>query len=478
MKKSIRSLSLIGLSLGVVFVAPSIAADQKSDTKKTVAIGKNTERLFDFNFPNMEFKTVFRALSDASGVDIITSPKIDGKVVFRATQKTWQEALQILCDVYGFTWLVEDKYIYILTKEEYRARQINDADKELQYERIAPKVRTTYQLKHAKVEDLTAVITQLLTEGGGTVTPVPRNNALVVNASENKQAIVEKTLRTLDVEVKQVTITAQLVVVNSDWTKELGVDWSVNAGQGLAPTWTPKGATATDALGNTANRGVISNVPNGPGVAGQGLNMNFGLLQGALGMNIGQFLQEKNLEILANPQISTLDHMPARIFMGGERTIRVVDDNGRSANKQVQAGISLDVTPHVSGGAFGDRIMLELNPKNDEFEENQGNIQRQEAKTTVVVNDGETLVIGGLTSNKEDITETGIPFLKDIPLVGYLFKKEKKIQVKRNLVIFVTPHIVKSVNDGELFKQVNNSAKPSVITTDAKAELAPVEEKK
>ncbi len=155
-------------------------------------------------------------------------------------------------------------------------------------------------------------------------------------------------------------------------------------------------------------------------------------------------MSDARSEILASPQISTLDHTEAQIFMGDQISIRVIDNNGQSSTQMVESGIKLTVTPHVAGS---NRILLELHPENNSYsydDKGQPVISKQEAITKVVVSDGETVVIGGLTKNDEIEAETGIPFLKDIPVLGYLFKHTRKEINKKDLVIFVTPRIMRN----------------------------------
>ena len=137
--------------------------------------------------------------------------------------------------------------------------------------------------------------------------------------------------------------------------------------------------------------------------------------------------------------------------MGDKVSIRVIDDNGESSTQLVETGIKLTVTPHVSGD---NRILLDLYPQNNSYsydDHGQIIISTQEAKTKVVVADGETVVIGGLTRNENTESETGVPFLKDIPLLGNLFKYTRKQVGKRDLIIFVTPRIIRNyVGDVEL----------------------------
>lgn len=148
---------------------------------------------------------------------------------------------------------------------------------------------------------------------------------------------------------------------------------------------------------------------------------------------------DASTEVLASPQVSTLDNTEAVVFMGDKISIRVIDDSGESSTQLVETGIKLTVTPHVSGD---NRILLDLHPENNSYDyDTKGEvvISTQEAKTKVVVADGETVVIGGLTRNENVESESGIPFLKDIPILGNLFKYTKKISDKEKILLFLLP---------------------------------------
>ena len=157
--------------------------------------------------------------------------------------------------------------------------------------------------------------------------------------------------------------------------------------------------------------------------------------------------------------------------MGDQVSIRVIDDSGESSTKMVETGIKLTVTPHVTGD---NRILLDLYPQNNSYgydEKGEIVISTQEAKTKVVVADGETVVIGGLTRNENTESESGIPFLKDIPLLGNLFKYTRKSITKKDLVIFVTPRIIRNY-----IGNIPISEKSEEISGNTAPELKPVED--
>jgi type IV pilus secretin PilQ/predicted competence protein len=275
---------------------------------------------------------------------------------------------------------------------------------------------------------------------------VERTNSIIVYDTDGRIEQVENALNELDVETLQIMITAKLVVVNSELARELGVDWTATMGStSLTPgaAGTPNGSGA----GDTRTSAAIRSFPNNgvsPAVSGASTAITTSVLDNHLQLAISNLMGDASTEVLASPQVSTLDNTEAQVFMGDKVSIRVIDDSGESSTQLVETGIKLTVTPHVSGD---NRILLDLHPENNSYDyDSKGEIviSTQEAKTKVVVADGETVVIGGLTRNETQESESGIPFLKDIPLFGNLFKYSRKSVVKKDLVIFVTPRIIRN----------------------------------
>ena len=402
------------------------------------------KKLYDFTFVDMEFETAFRSLSVAAGVDILLAPEVKGKLNLKITKKTWQEALDIVCELQDLTWLIQDKYITIQRTATYQAKQKKIAEQVEQEEQSAPLVRKNFAVRHAKAEELRSVL-ESMKSPRGKITVVERSNSIIVYDADSRITQMSNALEELDVETLQIMITAKLVVVNSNLARELGVDWTSAMGStALTPgvAGMPSGSNA----GGTRTSGAIQSFPNNgvSGLAGAATSITASLLDNNMQIAINSIMGDASTEVLASPQVSTLDNMEAIVFMGDKISIRVIDDKGESSTQLVETGIKLTVTPHVSGD---NRILLDLHPENNSYDyDTKGEvvISTQEAKTKVVVADGETVVIGGLTRNENVESESGIPFLKDIPVLGHLFKHTKKTVTKKDLIIFVTPRIIRN----------------------------------
>jgi len=391
---------------------------------------KNSSKRYDMSFVDADFQSVFHSISELAGVDILLAPDVVGRLSMTVTKKTWSEMMDIICNMHNLIWLVEGNYINVQRTDSYQNKIIRESEKREQSDMVAPLVRRSFQIRHASAGEMSRVL-ETIKSARGRISVVDRNNAIIVYDTERRLGQMQSTLNELDVETLQIVITAKLVVVDSRLANELGVDWSGGGGSPI-----------TVGGNNSRVQAGFSNLPGliGDNAATQLTVKAFDQKMEAKIMNI---LSDSRSEILASPQISALDHTGAQIFMGDQISIPQVDVNGNTAYQMVESGIKLTVTPHVAGD---NRILLELHTENNSYGFDQGQvvINKQEAQTKVVVSDGETVVIGGLTKNDEIEAETGIPILKDIPVLGYLFKHTRKEVNKRDLIIFVTPRIMRN----------------------------------
>lgn len=467
MKKLIKILS-------VLLLVASFATAWAAPAEGSVTPNK---KLYDFNFVGMDYEAVFHSVSVIAGVDILLAPDVKGKISLHVTKKTWQETLDIICNMNDLTWVIQDKYIAIQRSSTYHAKQKKIADEEKMAEESSPLIRKNFPVHHAKADELVKVL-ENMKSSRGKISVVERTNSIIVYDTDARIEQMSKALQELDVETLQIMITAKLVVVNSELARELGVDWTAAVGSATLTPGTADasvGTLAKTTAGSGRISGTIQSFPNGasPAVGNASTAITASLLDNNLQIAISNLMGDASTEVLASPQVSTLDNTEAQVFMGDKVSIRVIDNSGESSTQMVETGIKLVVTPHVTGD---NRILLDLYPQNNSYgydEKGEVVISTQEAKTKVVVADGETVVIGGLTRNENTESESGIPFLKDIPLLGNLFKYTRKSVVKKDLVIFVTPRIIRNyIGDVELSEK---SEEIAPITSAAETSSAPVQ---
>jgi type II secretory pathway component HofQ len=448
-KRTMTFSCFVGLFLMAAPQVIAVAQGQQADTalqwesapppKTTLAEAVRKSAAHDrpiehFSQVNADVRGVFQQLAKFSGTDIVLGDKVTGTVTLNVTNKTWREVMAIVCKIANLTAIKEPAYIYIVPSEEFRRQQLTDASMDRQEEALLDLKREVIKCNNAKAAEMQASVQSLLSTRGK-ITVVERNNALIIYDTPDNIAQIRKTIQDLDVETDQVFISCKIIEVSSGVINDLGIGWGY-----------------FDRMGGTD---VSATHMPGFSVVGELERLTYGVLsQDKLAASLSFLFQNHKAEIVAQPQITTLDNKEATIFLGSQIPIQtMLTAGGATSGTQfvgvaptitmVDAGTNLIVTPHVTSEK---RIMLALSSTKSSYSlTGTGTnpiINKQSAQTNVVVSDGETVVIAGLTSNDNQKTEEGIPVLKDIPFIGNLFKHTKKTVNKDDLMIFVTPHII------------------------------------
>jgi type IV pilus assembly protein PilQ len=402
------------------------------------------DRIVDyFDVHAAELRSVLRQLSAYSGRDIISSDGIKATVTISVTHKSWREILSIVCMVHNLVFVEEASFIYVMTKEQAAtygpgfkgglegAGNLSNA-MAMGMDLSGPLIREVIPMRFTTAEETGAAITPFLTQRGK-LTAIKHTNAIVIVDTDDNLRQLKNLVAQIDIQIPQVSISCKIIEVSADAVQNMGVNWgfvdvknNVAVNQFGSPFTAAEGVKAplmANSSQHTATYGLLS--PEKFGVA------------------LEYLFQDNKAEIVAQPQITTLNNKEASIFMGQQIPILTKDDAGNTVTQTLSAGTRLTVTPYVSGEG---KILLSLSPSKESYEltDNGPIINQQSAVTSVMVNNGETVVIAGLTSNEKKNNEAGIPYLKSIPILGNLFKRSQKSTNKRDLVIFVTPHIIHS----------------------------------
>jgi len=469
MSRNLRSTAsvLSGIALAAGLGMPGVAAAQDSSAIARMKPGAGKAPVIPvLEFTNTDVRSVFRLLSEYSAVDIVVDPAVTGTVNTVVTNKTWQEVVHIVAKMMNLTITNELGYLYAQKTEDYQKRLLEKASQANAQDQAVKLQRKIVRVSNAKADEMEKAVKDL-SSPRGKITVVPRTNSLIIVDGPEQISAIEKVIRQLDQETNQVLIEARLVQVESNALQELGINWKLNSGGGMGLSTNPSGlgSSSSGILGGGAFKGAqITNATSVPG-GSSAQTMAFGLLNGNLGVAISHLLQTGKAEVLATPQITTLDNKEARLFMGDQVPLLSRDLSGNTVVKYVDAGTELTVNPQITAP---DRVLLHLKPKKNGYVLSGTNyiIKVQEAETDVVVTDGETVVIGGLVERKEELAEVGVPLLKDIPLLGALFRYTHKEIIKKDLAIFVTPRIVR--------RQLSLAPQPAPDPQDlAKAATAP-----
>lgn len=411
--------------------------------------------------------TVLRALAKAAGVNIMISPNVSGDVSFSLQNVPWDQAFRSIVASAGLTYTWEGEVLRVLTLDDIRAElNIETARKEREHvkaelRQVEPLVMQVYRLRYARARVLGEILTALLgaqTADRQDLLPAKRvhvtvdeeNNAVVVHAPREDQHKVQSLIRELDRAKPQIHIEARIVEATRDAARQLGVQWG-----GRYATIEGNRLITAGGPGMTVD-GFVSDFPAqfAQGVtppAGFSLGFLSSKFGGAelLNLQLSALQRSGRIQILSSPSITTLNNEKAVIESGEERAYRVTTGTGNILDVSLEwkkAVLKLEVTPHV---VDDNALRIEIVANKDSFDEtrpqtnNEFPVNTKHASTTVLLQDGETVVIGGLSQESRSDTRTGIPFLMHIPLLGHLFRNSNRATKFEDTLIFITPHILR-----------------------------------
>lgn len=373
-----------------------------------------------------DIKTVLRSISDFAGINIVSGPEVEGEVYVHIKDSPWEEALDILLKAHGYGYREEYGMIRVAPADKLNKEELDQQAAERKKDELLPLINRIIFVNNSNADEISKALGNVVSKRGK-IDVDKGSNALIVNDIEKNCDKVEEMVRELDQKTYQVDINAKLVEVDVEATREFGINWGLinlhKAG-----------------LGATGSAEVAA------GIALPSGTLKFGTVRGWGELNaVLEMLEKSNkANIISNPRITTMDNREASILVGKEIPLIVADEAGNPITELTKIGIMLKVIPHVNSD---ETITLDLHPEVSELQSEstaQGGviISTSEADTRVVVRNGETAVIGGLIKKVETDLVHGIPVLKDIPYLGYLFSSKSKAEKKQELVIFVTPTIV------------------------------------
>lgn len=412
-------------------------------------------RTMSINMQNADIRTILRAIADFSGRNIIASPEVRGTVTVALTDVPWREALDVILKAHAFGFVEENGIIRVDTAAALRDAELAEKTAAKQNEELEPLVTRVVPIDFANAGEISSAMQTMVSNRGGIEIDERTNSLIVTDISANVE-IVQKLARELDTKTPQVHIDALLVDMDTRRSQEIGIDWGVlNA----APS------ELGGAVGDLTVNNPISDV------AGQlrvGKVFNWAEVRGAI-----QGLARQNIaNIISNPRITTTNNREASILVGQKIPLITTDVAGNPITRLETIGIRLVVTPRINSDR---QITLDVHPEVSDLSSQatvQGGviINTSEADTRVLVNNRETAVIGGLIRSLESDFEAGVPVLKDIPLLGGLFRTTSKNDEQRELVVFLTPTIVgESLQMDERFRDLKQELDESLLKPGVKA---------
>ena len=426
------------------------------------------------NFQDIDTRAVLQLLADASGQNIVVSDTVKGSVTLRLQSVPWDQALDIVLRTKGLDKRHDGNVIIVAPSDELAAREKADLASKKDIQDLAPLHTEYLQVNYAKATDLATLLKgstgSSVLSTRGNVAVDERTNTLLLSDTADSIDAVRKLVATLDIPVRQVLIESRLVIVNDAFQRDLGVragftGVTSNGSDGLFMTSGTSASTDTglsSALANLANNGTVApvGVPTGDNAA-QRYNVNMPVANPAgslsflvlgsdyiVDLELTAAQSEGNGEVVSSPRVITANQKEAYIEQGTEIPYQEAASSGATTTSFKKAVLSLKVTPLITPD---NRIILDLFVTKDsvgrEVRTTNGStvpaIDTRKLTTRVMVGDGETVVLGGIleTDRRESVKK--VPFLGDIPILGYLFKSTSKTSNKNELLIFVTPKILR-----------------------------------
>ena len=451
---------------------------QELDENNQAKFGYTGERL-SLNFQDIPVRAVLQLIADFTSLNIVVSDSVDGNLTLRLKNVPWDQALDIILKAKGLSKRESGNVMLVAPSEEIAAQEKIDLEAAQSVTELAPLRSSFFTINFAKVKELEPLFKSSGGGGGdagagtlsgsllsprGSVIIDERTNTLIIKDTEEVISEVRRILTKLDVPIRQVMISSRIVIANDDFTKELGSRFGVsriqsNGTNGLATSSGSIDATNATVAGSSASIAGANNAPF-PTVFGAGadrLNVNlptsgaaagsiaFAVLNGGnlVDLEISALQAENKGEIISSPRVVTSDRHEAFIEQGVEIPYLSASSSGATQVEFKKAVLSITVTPHITPD---DKIIMDLVVKKDAVGEvfaGIPSIDTREVGTQVLVNNADTIVLGGIYEQVTRNEVDKVPFLGDLPLIGYFFKHTLEADEKAELLIFVTPKILK-----------------------------------
>lgn len=407
------------------------------------------------NFQDIEVRSVLQLIADFTGLNLVASDTVGGSITLRLQNVPWDQALDLILKTKGLDKRQIGNVLLVAPADEIAAREKLELETDKQIAELAPIRLDIIQVNYAKAADIVELIQadKDLVSSRGFVSSDSRTNTISVRETAEKLEEIRRLVDTWDVPVRQVSIEARIVRAQTNVSEDLGVRW----GGGAYDTSDGNTFTVGGSLGTLDELRQVSGGAEGIDVPGA-LGVNLGVTgEGASSFAIGfgneDFLVDLELsaletdgraEVVSQPRVLTADRQTATIKSGEEIPYQEASSSGATSVSFKEALLSLEVTPQITPD---DKIIMDLVVSQDsrgEVTAGIPSINTNEVATQVLIANGETVVLGGIFQSEKATQVTKTPFLGDIPYVGRLFKRTEKVDERAELLIFITPKIVKT----------------------------------
>ena len=414
------------------------------------------------NFQDIEVRAVLQLLADFTGLNMVASDSVSGRLTLRLDNVPWDQALDIILKSKGLGMRRQSNVIMIAPASEIAARERSELEATQQVSELAPLRSEFVQINYAKAVDIALLLkgdSNSLLSTRGNVSVDDRTNTLLLQDTSDKIDEIRTIIRRLDTPVRQVEIAARIVTAKKKFTRSLGLRWG-SASRGLVDSDKKFGIASNIEDANSLSTEVA------PSAIADRLNVDLPLTSpfGRIAFSIARLGQASMLDlelqaaqteelthVIASPKLITSNQREAVIKQGKEIPYLEASSSGSTSVSFKDAVLELRVTPQITPD---DRIIMDLTVKQDVVSSSTETvssdslpvIDTKEITTQVLVNNGETIVLGGIYERNKNGTKKKVPFFGDLPVISYLFKNTDDEDVRDELLIFVTPQIIKELS--------------------------------
>lgn len=396
----------------------------------------NDEKL-SLAFDDAPVERILQALADYQGINLLIAPGVQGVLTLRLDDMPWSQALDLVSRMARLT-LIEEENVLLVYPESWQQQQQKEekAQQEEKQHQLPLKQRRVV-LHYANADDVHRSLQgerQSLMTPRGSATVDSRTNMLLLRDTEAALKETERWLQALDVPLEQVELAAHIVTISEEHLHELGVNWGLHTAEGAVMN---------------ALRNPQLNIPLAINAAGVSAGVTLARIGGQLlDLELSALEQENQIEIIASPRLFTSHQQTASIKQGTEIPYEVSAGNsGATSIEFKEAVLGMEVTPTVLGnGRIQLKIRISQNVPGRSIQTGETevlSIDKQEIETQVTLKDGQTLALGGIFQQQRSRGQNQLPLLGDIPLLGALFRQQTEERKKKELVIFITPRLVR-----------------------------------
>jgi type IV pilus assembly protein PilQ len=438
----------------------------KASSKRTAGAEEKKEytgERLTLNFQDIDVRSVLQLLADTSGQNIVVSDSVSGNLTLRLQNVPWDQALDIVLRTKGLDKRRQDNVIIIGPTEELATREKAELAAHKEVQELSPTHTEFMQVNYAKVSDLAKLIKttnakESMLSPRGSLSVDERTNTLLVQDTSDKLADIRRLVQILDVPVKQVLIEARIVIVSDTFERDLGARFGISTAQQNGPG----GLLAVTGNGLGANQivnGGLGTLPATTLTNRYQVNTPAANTNGSIGISLlgGSYLVDLELsaaqnegksETISSPRVITANQKQATIMQGVEIPYQESASSGATTTQFKDAVLKLKVTPLITPD---NRVILDLDVSDDSVGQqvtsatggSVPSIDTRQIITQVLVNDGQTVVLGGILDTTKSRAANKVPFLADIPVLGYFFRSTVDINNKTELLIFITPKILR-----------------------------------